>query len=487
MLQRPPYQPSALKPFKHQLEIFEKTRDMAGHALLLEMGTGKSRIVIDTVAWLFAQGEIDALLVVAPNGVHANWLSDELPKHLHPSVKCEGHCYSTAKYKTVTHKDSYERMIHSDGLAVLCISYDAFITDHGKAAVKRFLTSRKCFYVLDESTRIKNPSAIRTKTILASARYAEYRRILTGTPVTNGPFDIFSQMKFLDPVFWVAHGFASFTVFKQYFGIFTKMTNPNTGSMFDSCVGYRNLPVLARILQHSSSRVLKSEVLDLPPKVYTKRYYEMTGPQATIYRQMRDDFIATLESGVEVTAALAIVRLMRLQQIASGWMPVEQDDGKKPLTMFSANPRLDCLTDTLEDIPGQVLIWSRFTQDINLICDKLKGQAVRYDGSVSDSERQLALQKFHDGEATYFVANPAAAGEGLTLTEAKTVIYYNNSFKLAERQQSEDRAHRIGQTDSVTYIDIVCSGTIDEHVAECLVTKADIACQLTGDKIKKWL
>lgn len=483
---RQPYQSPAMPPFNHQRDIFEKTRDLTMWSLFLEMGTGKTRITIDTAAWLYSRGEIDAMLVLAPNNVHGLWITDELPKHLHPDVDHFGYCYSSNKAKTKDQERKVEALLEYKGFAVLAMSYDSMTTDAGKTVARKFLSQRRCLYVLDESTRIKNPTAIRTKTVLASAKFAKYRRILTGTPITNGPFDVYSQMKFLSEDFWKPHGFASFTVFKQFFGVFRKMTNQHTGRLFDQCVAYQNLPILQRILEQASSRVLKEDVLDLPPKIFSNRYFDMTPTQQRMYEELRNDFVTRMDSGEDdIVAGLAIVRLMRLQQITCGYIPTEPD---RPVVMIGdKNPRLDLLADITEDIPHQAIIWSRFTKDIDLICDLLGKKAVRYDGQVDENGRIEALNKFHGGEAQFFVGNPAACSEGLTLTEAKTVIRYTNNFKLAERLQSDDRAHRIGQDKSVHYIDLICQGTIDQHIVKSLLSKFDIASQLTGDTLKQWL
>lgn len=483
---RTPFKMVDLKPFQHQQEVFERTRDKTHFGILWEQGTGKSRMLIDSAAWLYAQGEVDAVFVVAPNGVQRNWVTDELPKHLHQDVEHVSYCYSSKRAGTKDNERKVEALLAYEGFAILAMSYDAMITEAGKTLARRFLTQRRCLYVLDESTRIKNPTAIRTKTILASAKFAKYRRILTGTPITNGPFDIYSQMKFLDEDFWKHEGFSSFTVFKQFFGVFRKMTNQHTGRLFDQCVAYKNLPVLQRILERCTSRVLKEDVLDLPPKVFSNRYYEMTPVQLRMYEELRNDYVTRLEGGEDdIVAGLAIVRLMRLQQITCNYIPTEPD---KPLTMIGdKNPRLDLLADIVEDVPHQAIIWSRFTKDIDLICDLLGKKAVRYDGRVDENGRIETLNKFHGGEAQFFVGNPAACSEGLTLTEAKTVIRYTNNFKLAERLQSDDRAHRIGQDKSVHYIDLVCQGTIDQHIVKSLLSKFDVASQLTGDTLRTWL
>lgn len=486
MVSRDPFKMAELEPFKHQQEIFDQTKAEKYWGLFLEQGTGKSRITIDTAAWLYAQGEIDGVLVVAPNGVQRNWITDEFPKHLHPDVPHFGFCYSTRRAGTQEQGRKVDALFAYKEFATLAMSYDALVTDAGKAVARKFLSQRRCLYVLDESTRVKNPTAIRTKTILASSKFAPYRRILTGTPITNGPFDVYSQMKFLDEDFWKPHGFSSYTVFKQFFGVFRRMTNKHTGRMFDQCVSYQNLPILQRILATHTSRVLKEDVLDLPSKLFSNRYFDMTPTQQRMYHELKTDYVTRLEGFEDdIVAGLAIVRLMRLQQITCNYIPTEPD---KPLAMIGdKNPRLELLEEITEDVPHQAIIWSRFTKDIDLICDMLGKKAARYDGQVDENGRIETLNKFHGGEAQFFVGNPAACSEGLTLTEAKTVIRYTNNFKLAERLQSDDRAHRIGQDKPVHYIDLVCQGTIDQHIVKSLLSKFDIASQLTGDTLKQWL
>ncbi len=473
------------QPFKHQLETFESSRDLDKFGLLWEMGTGKTRTTYDTAAYRYAKGDIDGLLVVAPNGVHRNWITDELPRHVHPDADPFGLYYSTEKASTKEHQRKCQALLDYPRFKVLAMSYDGICTDKGKKLAKDFLVRNRCMYVLDESTRIKNVSAQRTKTVLASSIYAPVRRILTGTPITNGPFDIYGQMKFLDKDFWTAHGFDSYTTFKSFFGVWSKLTNNATGRIFDHCVGYQNLPMLARIIASITSRVLKEEVLDLPPKLYSNVYYEMSPKQRRFYEELRLKYVAELD-GQEVAAGLALTRLLKLQQIVCGYVSVETGE---PVQMIEEdnNPRLKCLEDVLEDIPHKAIIWSRFTKDIDLICKMLGETCVRYDGKVSESGRAEALDKFRRGDAKWFVGNDAACAEGLTLVEAKTVVRYANSFKLDRRLQSDDRAHRIGQDQPVKYIDLVCDNTVDTKIVTSLKGKFDIACQLTGDTLKNWL
>lgn len=555
------------EPFKHQLEEWNRSRGLPQRAIFWEQGTGKSKLTIDTAASLWAEGSIDAALIVAPNGVHRNWVENEIPAHLPDFALSATRAFhfQSSKADTKWHKQAIRALIAHQGFAWLTISYDAFMTAAGKRTLIDFLDKRRVLYVLDESHNIKTPSAQRTKSVLKSAKYAPYRRILTGTPIAQGPFDAYSQIQFLDENYWKRAGLGTFTEFKKHFGVWKKGWNPTAfnpatgrrdGNEYEVLVRYRRLDELNELLAPISSRVTKDDVLDLPPKLYTKRFFTMTPEQSKLYRSMRDEFIVWLESGeaeaeaarvadaldacatcggkreIEaegfiyqcpdcgeaaegigegtrpVVANLAMVRLLRLQQITCGYLPT--DDESEPLYMIpGTNRRLELLCDELETRPHKSIVWARFRLDIDMITDELKRRgirAVRYDGAVNDDERAEAKALFQgerpvfergqlvdrvpvpeSEQAQVFVGNPAAGATGLTLTAAKQVDYYSNSFKLIDRLQSEDRAHRIGQANQVLYTDIVAEDSVDEKIVESLRSKFNIASQITGDRLKEWL
>ncbi len=479
------------RPFAHQETCWQQTRNLPYFAVFWEQGTGKTKLTIDTLGWLYMHKHVDALLVLAPNGVHRNWISDELPTHLPAEFakQMRSYIYFSKTAKNVSEKREQTEILGHEGLAVVAMSYDALMTDHGAAFAKQFLTRRKCLYVLDEATRIKNPKAKRTQRVLASARYAPFRRILTGTPVANSPFDIYAQLKFLDDRCWNTLGIGSYTVFKAHFGIWEKKYNGQQGREFMQLVAYRNLNDLHGVVDKYGSRVTKVQVLDLPPKLYSKRYFQLTPEQSRLYKNLRENFMAEMEGGVQITAALAIVRLLRLQQITSNYLP--SDDDNSELNQISEeNPRIALLREVVDDIPHKFIVWAKFQKDIDLIMAALASDgiaAVQYDGRTSAQDRAKAIESFQRGDARAFVANPAAASEGLTLHAAQTVIYYNNSFKLTDRLQSEDRAHRIGQYHPVNYIDLVGEGTVDEHITKALGSKLSLASLVTGDKFKDWI
>lgn len=489
------------EPFAHQKEVFEASRDRKSFAILWEQGTGKSKLAIDTAAYLYEKGEIDAILVLAPGGAHQNWIHNEFPAHLPKRVArfADSHAYLSPRATTGWHKKRCAQILHHDGLAIMAMPYSGFTTAAGKLWAKEFLKKRKVFYVIDEAHRIKEPSAKRTKLVVASGKLAEYKRVLTGTPIANGPFDVYTQLRFLDPEYWKRLGMASYASFKTQFGIWEK---PYASAQYEVLLAYRNLDELQGLIEDMSSRVTKDEVLDLPPKLYSKRYVDLSPQQARLYKELKDECTATLESGYIVEAVLPIVRLLRYRQVLCGYLPTEEGSDEPVQSLPGPNPRLEALMDICQGLPPMVkgasphkaIIWACFTKDIDNICealmeDKEAGAPVRYDGKVNDEERLEAIKAFQDPDSPvqFFVANPQAASESLTLHAARTVVYYSSGFSLTERQQSEDRAHRIGQEHPVNYIDIVARGTVDEHIIKSLVNKRDIASFITQDELKEWL
>lgn len=512
------------EPFAHQLRVWGQTWRLPNFAVFWEQGTGKSKLTIDTAAALFEAGEIGALLVVAPDGVHDNWVLDELPTHMPDGLPWAGAAFHSSRASTLRQQREFQSLLSYDGLICVAITYDGAQTDAGKRLMWDVLRTRPTLMVLDESSRIQTPSAKRTLTLTKAGRYAKFRRILDGTPVSESPFNIFAQLRFLDPDFWAGEGIQTFTAFKSEFAYILKMQESRDGGFapisddnplrrgarqFEKVAEYKDLDRLHAIIDRVSSRVLKEDVLDLPEKLYQMRYFEMSREQARLYESLKRDAIAWPEdqedvidslseqsesewdTGVPkvVTVTSAITRLLRLQQVTCGYVQPDLADMED---IPGPNPRLECLREVADDVGHSRghIVWARFQRDIDKISKALRDDGFRvvtYDGRTSAADRDRAKRSFQDGSAHKFVANPAAAGTGLTLTAAKRVTYYNNAFSLRQRLQSEDRAHRIGQTDSVLYDDITCPGTVDEHVVRTLRKKLDVSSQVTGDRLKEWL
>ena len=473
------------KPYEHQLKALEKSWASDTYALFMEMGTGKSKVLVDNIAILYDRGAIKGALIVAPKGVYKNWDAIEFPTHLPDHIECTKVLWEpTATKKKQAELDT---LFDDKGdLKILIMNVEAFSTSKGLDFARSFLNIfvGRALIGIDESTTIKNPTAKRTKNILKIGDLAKYRRILTGSPVTKSPLDLFSQCEFLDPYHL---GHASYYIFRARYA---NMVKRNFGGrQVQLVVSYRRLDELADILDKFSYRVLKEDCLDLPEKVFTKRLVELTPEQDKAYKQMKQMALAMLDNGEVMTTVNVMTQLMRLHQITCGHF--KADDGT---TTALKNNRMDALLQLLEETDGKVIIWANYREDIKNIVAALKkaygdASTVEYHGGVDSTLRQEHIAQFQqkNGPTRYFVGNAQTGGYGITLTAANTVIYYSNSYDLEKRLQSEDRAHRIGQTGSVTYVDLIAENTVDDKIVKSLRNKINIANEIMGEDIKDWI
>ena len=481
------------KSFRHQLDMFRFAKDLKSYGLFWEMGCGKTKPTIDKACHLFSQGKIEAMIVIAPNGVHRNWANDEIPTHMPDRFRNNMalHIYNSGKAKLKKNIAARKALlVHVGGLRVLCISFSGIRTTIGKAFARRFMLKYKCFAVVDESQKIKSPGAKTTETVVAAGRYAPYKTILSGTPITNGPFDVYSQILFLDEQFWKKRQLHPYSVFKHHFGVylseqqFIEERGYKPNSEDQRLVDYRNLDELQSYLKLVTHRLTKESAgIVLPSKLYTKRYFQLTPQQLQVYEQLMEESVAFLpESGDWLETPEAIVKITRLQQILNGYVATEADE---PIQRIDdKNPLLDLYIETIQDCPVKAITWSKYTPDIDFIMEallKIGRRPVRYDGQVSDDQRELNKRAFQEGDATDFVGKPQAGATGLTLHAAETVHYYSNSYNAEHRWQSEDRAHRLGLKHSVLYFDYIAENTIANDIINNLRKKAKLAATLLGD------
>ncbi len=473
-----------LKPFDHQFAALRNGMQRKEFGYFMEMGTGKSKVLIDNMGMLYLNGQIDFALVLAPKGVYRNWVTKEIPEHMSDDVP-----HRVIRWIASPNKKQQEEMRSVkdkfDGLTIFVMNIEAFSTLKGQKAgdwMARALGPNGLIAV-DESTTIKNHKAKRTKSLLKIAPGFKYRRLLTGSPITKSPLDIFSQTEFLRPGLL---GYDSFYAFQGRYAVLQRRTMG--AHSFQQVLGYRNLDELTRNIDTFSYRVLKKDCLDLPDKIYTARYVTLTDEQIDMYNALKDEAMIWFEDGEMVSAPAVITQMLRIQQVLSGHL--KTDDGE--MRYFKSN-RMDALKEIMDEHDGKAIIWSRFRHDIVEITKMLnkeygEGCAAAYYGDTTDEQRNRIVQDFQrDTKLKYFVGNPATAGYGLTLTEANLVVYYANDFNLETRIQSEDRAHRIGQKNNVTYIDLISEGTIDEKIVEALRAKIDIGAKVLGEQAREWL
>ena len=472
------------KPFKHQSKALRDSWDAKYYALFMEMGTGKSKVAIDTMGILYTEGKINAALIISPKGVYDNWVQGEIPTHLSDEIETNivrWQPSSAQWFQKQMRTLVYEKF---DGLKIFVMNTEALSTPRGAQAAFTFLEANdENIVIVDESTSIKNRSANRTKNIMQLKGLSKYRRILTGSPVTRSPMDLYSQCMFLSVL---ALNFKSFFAFQNRYALVQKRTmGPRS---FNEIVGYRRLDELNQKLESFSNRVLKEDCLDLPDKMYTKRLVPLSEEQNKSYKEMKRLALTKLHNGELATTQSVLTQIMRLQQICCGH--IQDDEGN--LVSF-ANGRLKELLDICEEVQGKAIIWATFTYDIQQIAKALRDRfgpdsVATYYGETPQEERQDIVKRFQDPEhpLRFFVGQPRTGGYGITLTAANTVIYYSNSYDLEIRLQSEDRAHRIGQKNKVTYVDIISPGTTDEKIREALKSKVNLAQQVLGEDAKSW-
>ena len=469
------------KPYGHQLTALEKSWNKEIYAYFMEMGTGKTKVLIDNLAMLYDKGKVDGALIIAPKGVIGTWHKQELPQHMPDHIENVSVLWQANITKEQSRKLG-NLFKTTDELHILIMNVEALSTAKGSDFAKKFLLSHKTLLAIDESTTIKNPKAKRTRNIIEISRRAQYRRILTGSPVTKNPLDLYSQCEFLSP--WLLN-FQSYYAFRNRYAEMKTLHIP--GRSIQVVSGFKNLNELSEKVKGFSYRVLKEDCLDLPDKIYMKRTITLTPEQKKVYDQMKKEALAVL-NGKSVTTVTALTQLMRLQQITCGHFSA--DDGT--IQTIKNNRTLE-LMDVLEEIEGKAIIWAHFQHDIKTVIKAIEkeygpGSVVDYYGLTPQDQRDGNRKKFQENDKCRFlVGTPQTGGYGITLTAANTVIYYSNGYDLEKRLQSEDRAHRIGQKKAVTYVDINAEKTVDEKIVKSLRKKINIASEVLGEELKSWI
>jgi len=469
------------KPYKHQLTALEKSWNKENFAYFMEMGTGKTKVLIDNLAMLYDKGKVDGALIIAPKGVVKTWYEQELPTHLADHI--ENVTVLWQPNITKTQEEKLNSLFETETtLHILIMNVEALSTDKGVKFASKYINSHKTLMAIDESTTIKNPSAKRTKNIIELGKNAKYRRIMTGSPITKNPLDLYSQCEFLDP--WLLD-FASYYAFRNRYA--EMKTMHIHGRSIQVVHAFQNLSELSEKVKGFSDRALKEDCLDLPPKNFIKRHIVLTHDQRKIYEQMKKAAMAVLNGKVTTTMTV-LTQLMRLHQITCGHFT--SDDGT---TQLIDNNRIRELMNILEETEDKVIIWANYQRDVNLIIKNVvekygKDSIVDYYGLTPQEDRQDNIRKFQNGpECRFLIGTPQTGGYGITLTKANTVVYFSNGYDLEKRLQSEDRAHRIGQKKNVTYIDLIAEDTVDEKIVEALRKKINIASEVLGEELRDWI
>jgi SNF2 family DNA or RNA helicase len=413
----------------------------------MEMGLGKTAVVL---AEFMSYQNLTGLVVVCPNSIKYVWAAEvEKMGAKIPNIYIWPHA------KNLEERDKVPFM--------QVINYEAIITNAGSAFLMRLLQLYPCYLAIDESTQIKNHKARRTKTLLGYAKWARARRVLSGAPVVQGPHDLWSQLR----VIGALEGMNYF----QFRNRFCKMG----GYLGKQVVGAQNEQELHSIITAWGFRAVKKDWLDLPRKIYSQRTLEMTKRQRFHYKQMREDFITTIEQ-VEIDVQMVISQMQKLQQIGSGFL---LDANGRVHYIEGGNPKFDALMELLDEISGKLVIFCFYKASVALLQENLINHVV-IDGNATPQERAAAVERFNnDPSIRVAICQIQSARYGLTLLGTKdqpchNTVFYENMYSLDARLQAEDRNHRIGQTQPVTYVDFIVSD-IDKLVVKALARKLDIA------------
>tara|TARA_Y100001937_G_scaffold98814_1_gene134878 strand:+ start:4215 stop:5642 length:1428 start_codon:yes stop_codon:yes gene_type:complete len=470
--------PYKTKPYEHQRSALNQSANQKEWAYFMEMGTGKTKVTIDNFAYLYFTKKIKAVLIIAPKSVYTIW-ENEIQIHLPNEIK-----YKIYKWNIDKPKD-YVGLNKSQDFRIFLINVEALSTKRGLDACVDYLSKNTSnFVVLDESTTIKNRTAKRSRNILKLRSLSHIRRILTGSPITKSPLDLYTQCQFLNPQLL---GFTSYLTFRNRYAEMGDIP-VGSGRFISIPKYYKRLDELEDKLKTFSTRIRKDQCLDLKPKIRQKRYIDLEGDNKTLYERLRVHALAIVENST-ISFSNKLTEIIKLHQVCNGF--TKNDDGE---IMQLHKQKLNALEEIIDETDGKIIVFANYIYNINEIVAFLqhkygKNSTVSIYGAVNVEDRTNAVKRIQEDKNTRFIViNPTTGGFGLTLTACNTVIYFSNNYNLEVRMQSEDRAHRMGQKGSVVYIDIVARNTLDEAIMKSLINKGKIAAKTLGEEdLRSWL
>lgn len=470
------------EPMTHQESLFSKTKDLEHYALFWEMGTGKTKVVIDTMAHLYLKGEIDGVLIICDKGGYRNWVDTEIPIHIPDNIPHRTGVWQATIGKRAYNKVSQLLYARDNCLDIVVMNVEAFSSEKASIFAEAFLESHYAMVVIDESDSIKTLSSKRTQAILKLRSQCDYRRILTGTPIANSPLDLYAQAEFLQQGLLGV----SFVIFRSEYANLM-LIDAGRGKRYWKIINYKNLDKLKEIIKPWSDRILKTECLDLPGKIYETVYVEHTPEQAKMYKDIKEQALTEYAGGL-LTVTSAMTALTKLQQINCGHVIMNPlDDEEKGIPIEIPSNRIEVLLEVLDKTSGKVIIWANFRKDFELIGKALEENYgpesfVQYYGETKQNDRPDAIKRFREDQSCrFFVSNPATGGRSITLVEADYAIYYSYSWRLALRLQSEDRNYRKGQTKPCVYVDLCTPSTVDVKIRKSHQMKKDLASTILSD------
>lgn len=474
----PAWYPYKTKPRNHQVKCLEKWYGLEGFACFMDRGTGKTKTTIDMACALRMEGKIDALIVCCKLSGRRNWKEEW---EIHGTVDASFHFPTTTKLKEY---DAWLSNKHE--LPVIVIGIESLSAGNMAKLMNSFAMSHiNVMMAIDESHMISNHKAIRTMACIAMRYKTKYRVTLTGTPISTGPLNLYSQFEFLDPDII---GVGDFYSFRNRYAVMGGYRDKRTGKPMQ-VVGYQNIDELTRTVAPYTFECRKSDVLDLPPKIFEKAYVELTKEQRVLYDKVKKE--QSYEwGGKEVTIENVLGVALRLHQITGGYVTtyteVEGPNGKikkvpevHEIIPPSRNPKvLEMLEYAADMVP--MIVWCAYRAEIGACVAALKEAypevgVGEIHGGIDEVGRNKAKDDFQAGRIMWLVGNTTTGGSSLTLTKCEIMFYFNNTEKMIDREQSEDRAHRDGLKHSVLYIDCVAEKTVDVSIMKSLTLKVNLS------------
>ena len=463
---------TGIVPMEHQVAQAKYMVENAyGCANTSEQGTGKTLSTIIAINALAKRQSAKRVLVVCPLSLRWNW-HDEIMNYSAIAWQVSVLDGSTTKRKEQLSnvQQVSKTMPHLN--QVVIVNYDAL-----PRMSKELAAYKPDVVVIDEAHAIKNPRSQRAKHLRVVP--AVYKYALTGTPVVCNPLDVWSMYD------WLVPGM----LFKNYYVFRARYCVIYSGGGFPMIKSFRHLDELKKRTDKCTCRITKRECLDLPEKRFVTHHVDLTAKEAQAYSDMSTQLVAEIEGLGTVSVNTLLTKMLRLQQITGGFI---NDAEGKTHRVTELPAKLSALEELLEGlIDHKVVVWARFTAEIQAIkalCEKAKRKCYVMAGETSEQDRHQHVKDFQNiDDNAVFIGNVAVGGVGITLTKASHCVYFSNTWSLGDRLQSQDRLHRIGQTNKVTYYDMVARGTIDEYVLKVVSKKASMSDKITGDDVKKML
>lgn len=487
------YQPKFPR-WKHQDAALARSRSREAFALFMEMRTGKTKCILDEFGELDQNGEIPHLLVIAPAGVYRTWVTDA-EKHLSDDLRRRARILLWDSNANFMARQQLFKDIAGKGPKILLINIEALSTvPTAQKLCAQFIKSAPTMMVIDESTTIKSLKANRTQFCLAASHHAKRRRILSGLPSPQSPLDLYTQCIFLDQRILGFSGMQTITDYRRGFAKFQeryarmkrKPFGPG-GRMINVIDGYQNLDELSDKIKPHAFRVKLAECYDLPPKLYMHRDVTMTKEQEKFYAEMKVYARAFLDKQEKVTAPIVLTQLLRFQQILAGH--TRTDNGN--IVSIPENKTNELLA-ALEGHSGKAVIWVAFDYNVRHLTDVLRKEygpssVARFWGANADERENEEKLFLNDSKCRFMIATAASGGRGRTWPVADLVVYYSNTFSLEHRLQSEERTQAVGKVNNVTYLDLLCRGTVEEKILHALRNKIRLSDAVTGDQWRQWV